>query len=243
MMIPLIMLIPNGDPSNVVMRLAALFSGGKDSTYAAWLAEEMGHSVTCLLSMRSVNPDSYMFHTVNINLSHLIADAMGKTHVYSLTEGVKEEELEDLMDAVRRLGVEGLVSGVIASRFQKEKVDEVAKRLGIGHVSPLWGRERSGYLRELVEGGLDVIFTALAARGLDRMWLGRRLDENAIGDLEALNERYGVDICGEGGEYESLVLDAPWFRARLEVLETQEYWDGVSGRLHVRRARLIPKVA
>jgi diphthine-ammonia ligase len=86
-----------------------------------------------------------------------------------------------------------------------------------------------------------MVFSAVAAQGLDQRWLGRKLDRQAVNRLVQLRERYGVDPCGEGGEYESLVLDAPWFRYRIEVKEAERSWDGVSGRYRVVEADLVPK--
>lgn len=223
------------------MRLAGLFSGGKDSCYAARLAEEEGHDLDYLVSMRSENPDSYMFHTVNIGLTELQAYAWGKEHVEAKTRGVKEKELDDLKRCLKGLDVEGVVTGAIASSYQRERVDRICDELGLEHISPLWGRERVGLLNEMLSRGMVIVFSAVAAQGLDQKWLGRKLDRQAMNRLVELSERFGVDPCGEGGEYESLVLDAPWFRYRIEVKEADRIWDGVSGRYRVAEADLIPK--
>ena len=223
------------------MRLAGLFSGGKDSCYAARLAEEEGHDVDFLVSMRSENPDSYMFHTVNIGLTELQAYAWDKEHVEAKTRGAKEKELDDLKTCLDGLDVEGVVTGAIASSYQKERVDSICGELGLEHVSPLWGRERVGLLNEMLRSGIVVVFSAVAAHGLDQKWLGAKLDRQAVNRLVELRDRFGVDPCGEGGEYESLVLDAPWFRYRIEVKRAERSWDGVSGRYIVAEADLRPK--
>ena len=223
------------------MRLAALFSGGKDSAYAARLMELEGYDVQYLVSMRSKNPDSYMFHTVNIGLTELQAYAWGKEHVEAETRGVKEQELDDLKRCLKGLDIEGVVTGAIASSYQRERVDRICDELGLEHVSPLWGRERVGLLNEMLSRGMVIVFSAVAAQGLDQKWLGAKLDRQAVNRLVQLMDRYGVDPCGEGGEYESLVLDAPWFRYRIEVKEAEHSWDGVSGRYRVVEADLRPK--
>jgi len=223
------------------MRLAGLFSGGKDSCYAARLAEEAGHDVGYLVSIRSENPHSYMFHTVNIGLTELQAYAWGKEHVEAKTKGVKEKELEDLKRCLQGLDVEGVVTGAVASSYQRERVDRICGELELEHVSPLWGRERVGLLNEMLQSGMVIVFSAVAAQGLDQSWLGAKLDRQAVNRLVEFSERFGVDPCGEGGEYESLVLDAPWFRYRIEVKEAERRWDGVSGRYRVAEADLISK--
>jgi len=223
------------------MRLAALFSGGKDSTLAARLAEEIGHEVPCLVTMRSENPDSYMFHTVNIDATRLQAEAWGKRWVEARTLGEKERELDDLKAVLAGLDVDGVVSGAIASSYQRNRVDRVCRELGLAHVSPLWGRDRAELLMQILFEGMRVIVTAVAAHGLDEYWLGKELNAEAVNRLLRLRKDYGVDPCGEGGEYESLVVDAPWFSHKLEVSRAEKMWDGVSGRYHVLEAHLATK--
>jgi diphthine-ammonia ligase len=223
------------------LRLAALFSGGKDSTYAVHLAEEMGHDVPFLLTMLPARDDSWMFHTVNIGLAPLVAQAMGIESVVVDTSGEKEHELQDLKSAIAGLDVEGLVTGAIASSYQRSRVEGICSELEIEHVAPLWGRESSELVREMIADGMSIIVTAVAAMGLDKKWLGRTIDGDALEELKSLSERYGIDVCGEGGEMETLVLDAPWFTSRLEMVSASREWDGVRGSLHVEEAHLIKK--
>ncbi|OGD44986.1 hypothetical protein A3K69_00860 [Candidatus Bathyarchaeota archaeon RBG_16_57_9] len=223
------------------MKVAALFSGGKDSTLAARLVEEEGHDLRCLVTMRSGNPDSYMFHTVNVEAAGLQAKAWGKRWVQAWTQGEKERELDDLKAALEGLPVDGVVSGAIASSYQRDRVERVCGELELTHMSPLWGRGREELLRAVLGEGMKVIFTAVAAQGLDESWLGAELDETAVKRLLQLNAEYGVDPCGEGGEYETLVLDAPWFRRKIVVSKAEKTWDGVSGRYVISEAHLHPK--
>ena len=223
------------------MRLAALFSGGKDSTYAARLEEIAGHEIAYLVTLRSRRDDSYMFHTVNIELAALLAEALGIESVVVNTEGEKEVELDDLENALRELDIEGIVTGAIASSYQKTRIDMICEDLGLEHLSPLWGRNTEVLLEEMLQSGMEIIIASVAAMGLDEKWLGRRLNEEATVELKLLNEKYGVDICGEGGEMETLVLDAPWFKSRLEVLRATPVWDGTRGSYLIEAAELRKK--
>ena len=225
----------------VTLRLAALFSGGKDSTYAAHLAAEMGHEVSYLVTMLPARDDSWMFHTVNIALAPLVAQAVGIESLVVDTSGEKEEELGELKTAVSELDVDGLVTGAIASNYQRSRVNAICRELEIEHLAPLWGRESPELVHEMVDCGMTFIVTAVAAMGLDEGWLGRAIDAAALQELRSISERYGVDVCGEGGEMETLVLDAPWFTGRLEILSAKPHWDGVRGSLHVEEAQLIQK--
>ena len=223
------------------MRLAGLLSGGKDSVYAAHLAQEEGHTLAYLVSLRSLNPDSYMFHTVNISLTKLQADAWGIPYVEAETMGVKEEELNDLKTALKGLDVDGVITGAIASKYQADRIDRLCKELDLYHYHPLWGRNREGLLDDMLDADMKIIFSAVAAYGLDKSWLGEPLTHERITLLKELNQKYGVDLCGEGGEYESLVIDAPWFKKRIKINASEKTWDNTSGRYHIHEACLEPK--
>ena len=201
----------------------------------------MGHDVSYLVTMLPARDDSWMFHTVNIGLAPLVAQAVGIESVVVETSGEKEAELQDLKPAIAGLNVDGLVTGAIASSYQRSRIDGICSELEIEHVAPLWERESSELVNEMISNGMSIIVTAVAAMGLDEKWLGRTLDENTLKELTSLNERYGVDVCGEGGEMETLVLDAPWFGSRLELLRTRSEWDGVRGSYIVEESRLILK--
>jgi len=224
------------------MRLASLFSGGKDSTYAAHLASLGGDEVAYLVTMQPQREDSWMFHTVNVHLAPTLARALGIEGVTVETLGEKERELDDLSRALEGLDVDGLVTGAVASTYQKSRVDRICDELGLEHVAPLWGRSSPELLDEVLEAGMEVIVAAVAARGLDEGWLGRVLDRAASEELKGLSRRYGFDVCGEGGEMETLVLDAPWFCSRLKIVRARKIWDGVRGRYLVEEARLNSKV-
>ena len=223
------------------MRLAGLLSGGKDSVYAARLTQQEGHTLAYLVSLRSRNPDSYMFHTVNIDLARLQAEAWDVEYREAVTEGEKEEELTDLKNALSELDIDGVITGAIASNYQRERIDRIAEDLGIKHLSPIWGRNREELIGEMLGSGMKIIFSAVAVHGLDKTWLGETLNMERVSKLKTLNEKFGVDMCGEGGEYESLVVDAPWFSKRIEIVDAEKTWDGVSGRYNIGNARLAVK--
>jgi len=224
------------------MKLAVLFSGGKDSTYAAHLAEVGGHEVSIFACMRPARLDSYMFHSVNIHLIPLIAEAQGKPLASASSSGEKEKEVEELKHLIELLDVKGVVTGAIASKYQRDRVNTICQELGIIHLSPLWGKPPEEVLDAEVRSGMEIIITQVAANGLDKSWLGRLINLKTAEELKKLSELYGINICGEGGEYESLVVDAPWFRKRLEVTKTEIVWEGTSGSYIVKDARLSPKV-
>jgi diphthine-ammonia ligase len=224
------------------MHVAVLYSGGKDSNYALYWALKQGFEVKYLVSMVSESDESYMYHVPNIHLTELQARAVGIPLVKGFTSGEKEKEVEDMKDVLEGLKIDGVVAGALASEYQKKRVDRVAKELGIESFAPAWHRDPIEYMREIISL-FDVVIVGTAAYGLDQSWLGRKIDEKALKVLIRLNERYKVHVAGEGGEFETFVRDAPFFRARVVFDEVEKKWNecNYSGVLEVKRAHLEPK--
>jgi ABC transporter with metal-binding/Fe-S-binding domain ATP-binding protein len=226
------------------MRVGALFSGGKDSTYAAWLASKEDE-LACLVTLFPKSEMSYMFHFPDLQWTRLQAEAMGVPQLTATTEGVKEEELGDLERALaaaqRRFGIEGVYTGALASVYQKTRVERICKDLGLNCISPLWGIDPEVHLRQLAKDGFSVIVISVSALGLDQGWLGRFLDEAAIDELVALGRKFKFHVGLEGGEGETFVLDAPFFSRRIEVRSSIRHWKGDSGYMEITEAVLVSK--
>lgn len=225
------------------MRSAVLYSGGKDSTMALYHALQESE-VEFLVSVISDNPESHMYHVPNIHLTALLAEAVGIPLIESRTAGVEEEEVEDLagtLKTLRERGVEAVYSGALYSEYQKSRIESICRRLGLRSVAPLWHRDPLDYMEEIVDLGFRVMVTAVAAEGLDESWLGRIVDRKMIDELADLSERYGINPAFEGGEAESLVLDGPIFKKRLEILEYEKKWFFDNGFLDIKRAVLVDK--
>ena len=225
------------------MRLAALFSGGKDSIYAIWKAQQEGHEIAYLCTIHSKNLESYMYDTSNIGLTVMQAEAMSMRLVSKESTGEKEKEVHDLEILLKELDVEGVVCGALASNYQKKRVEKVCKKLNLKLLAPLWHTDLKAYLESLVKDGFEVIITRVQAAGLTKKWLGRKLDSSAIGELVELEKKHKLSIVGEGGEFETKVLDCPLFNRKLVVTKTEVEWDEktASGSLLIKDAKFIDK--
>ena len=223
------------------MRVAALVTGGKDSALALHRALRLGYEVKYLITMLPQREDSWMFHFPNIHLADLFAQAAGLPLVKAETSGVKEEELEDLKQLLATIDTEGVVSGAISSQYQKKRIDKICEELNLRSIAPLWQENPIKLLEEIINLNFDTVIVGVYALGFDQSWLGRRIDSTTMKDLVELNERYGVSLVGEGGEYETLVLDAPFFKRRIRLLQTEIIWEDISGYLLVRKADLVDK--
>jgi len=203
-------------------KMAVLYSGGKDSNLAMLYAKRRGDEIACLITIESENKESYMYHTPAITQTKKQAEALGIPIITTKTKGIKEEELKELKEAIKeaieKYGVEGIVTGAIESVYQASRIGKIAEEEGIECYNPLWKKPQKEVLQEIIDEGWEVIIVGTGAEGLDERWLGRRLHEpGTLSDLQRLEEKYGINIAGEGGEYESLVLWMPMFNKELKV--------------------------
>jgi diphthine-ammonia ligase len=226
------------------MKLGVLFSGGKDSTLALHKAAEK-EQISCLITLRSSNPESYMFHTPNIDITTLQAEALRLPLITKVTEGKKEEELADLeqaiTQAVKQFQIEGIVTGAVESVYQTERVQRICNHLDLWCFNPLWKRNQKELLEELVEKHFQTIISGVFAYPLDESWLGKQIDMIMISRLVALQREIGLSPSGEGGEIETTVLDAPLFKKKIEVLDYSVAAKGNWGVFKIKNARLVAK--
>ena len=203
------------------MKLGVLFSGGKDSTYSAWLAKKEGHEIACLITLHSENPDSYMFHTPSISKTEKQAEVMGIPLLTGETEGIKEKELKDLEDVLKKAKkeykIQGIVTGALYSDYQASRIQKICDNLKIACINPLWHKNEFEYLNELIKNKFKVIIIGVSAYPLSASWLGRVLDKKFVEDVTEIHEKYKIHVAGEGGEFESFVLDCPLFKRPLKV--------------------------
>jgi len=225
-------------------KLGVLFSGGKDSAFACHRAMEK-EEVACLITVLSGNPESYLFHTPNIDLTSLQAEAAGLPLVAAGSGGVEESEVADLSLAISRAvelhEIEGVVTGAINSVYQATRIQRVCHALDLWCFNPLWQRDQEEYLEEVASSGFRFVISGVSAAPFDEAWLGREVDRRAVEDLKAMARRYRMNPAGEGGEYETFVLDAPFFRKRIEVLRASREYHGGHGIFRIEEARLVAR--
>jgi ABC transporter with metal-binding/Fe-S-binding domain ATP-binding protein len=228
------------------VKLAALFSGGKDSTYAVFAAREQGHQISCLVTLHPPRDDSLLFHYPNSWITRLQSEAM---QIPLLESKVKSSSKEDeiaaldgtLAMAKSRYGIDGVLSGGISSKFQKEIFDKVSSSHNMFHISPNWGSGAIEYMNGLLDKGFTVMLVGVSAMGLGKEWLGTIIDRQSLAKLQALSKKYGFNLNFEGGEAETLVLDCPLFFRRVVVIQAISHWDGQRGIFEIQEAALEDK--
>jgi diphthine-ammonia ligase len=207
------------------MKLGVLFSGGKDSCFACYLAKKYGYDISCLIAIVSENPYSYMFHTPLIEATKKQAEAMNIPLIKQNTKGKKEIELIDLKKAIKtakeKYSIEGIVTGAVESVYQSTRIQKICDKLGIECFNPLWQKDQIELLNDLIKYRFEVIISGVFAFPLDKRWIGRKIDSQFIKDIQKLKDQLQVNPAGEGGEFETFVLDSPLFTKPLQIKESK----------------------
>lgn len=216
----------------------AFYSGGKDSHYAIIKSLHNGIITKYLLVVRPARMDSWMFHTINVKWVKLHSKAMEIPIIWVKVSGLKDIEIAELRsnlmktrELLRREEIDYLVSGAVASKYQKERLDTLAESLGLKHYTPLWGLNQEYLIREELRH-LSFMIVAIQAYGLDIKWLGKVITEDNIKDLVSLHDSLRISPVGEGGEFETFVITSTLFRNygiivnKAKLIWSQTQWFG-----------------
>ena len=225
------------------MKLAALFSGGKDSTYSIFKTMQTGHSVKCLITISPKSEESMLLHYPNIGITKIQASSMGIPQIYAESSSEKTEfEIElltkVLTQAKQDYHIEGLVQGGILSEYQKNNFNKICTPLNLKLVSPIWNQDQKQYMQSLLDSSFSFIITSVSAGGLDDTWLGKEITTENLESLEKLSKQYGFNLNFEGGEAETFVIDCPLFSYPISIVKSKKTWDGYRGRLDIENAKL-----
>jgi diphthine-ammonia ligase len=226
------------------LKLAVLFSGGKDSTYALYKAMKK-ENVICLISIISENEESYMFHTPNINITKYQAKSLNLPLISITTKGEKENELLDLKNAIikakEKYNIEGIVTGAIESIYQASRIQKICNELNLWCFNPLWKKEQIELLKELVENKFKIVIIGAFAYPFDESWLGKEINEETINKLIEFKNKYQINPAGEGGEIETLAIDGPIFNNRIVIKTAKKEFSQFSGVLKIKKIEIIKK--
>lgn len=199
------------------MRVAVLFSGGKDSVFAAFWAIMQGFEPILV----TVRPPEYsmMFHHPNIDATKKQAESLALEQVF--VETSEENWREKLIDTFKRTGAQGIVAGAVASEYQRRRIDSIGEELGIPTYAPLWHKDVE-LMAEMLRY-FEIYVTAVSAEGLGPEFLGEPLNKL----IEA--KKPGIHLFLEGGEGETFVTNAPFFKNGIKIINWKKTWDGVRG--------------
>jgi len=201
------------------MKLCVLYSGGKDSNLAL-LKASYEHAIVCLLSLKPESEESEVFHYPNVDVTELQARVLKLPLITINCTNDEAGSINALRVGLKKamdFGSEGVVTGAIMSTYQATRFQKICRELGLWCFNPLWMRDEISILREIVELGFDTVIVRVA--GISNKFLGRKIDLKLIEELKKLKGT--VNLAGEGGEYETVVLNMPMFEKRLKILESE----------------------
>ena len=227
------------------MKLALLYSGGKDSNYALYKASKK-HEIVCLISLISQNSHSYMFQSPGTKLTSYQSDALGIPLLEHTTKGEKERELEDLEDAIKKAideySIEGIVTGAIDSIYQASRIQKICNKFNLWCFNPIWQKDQIEFLEELIQNNFEIVIVGIASYPFNEKYLGRKIDNKLLIELLDLQKRYKINPAGEGGEIETFVLDSPCFKKRIKITKSRKNMDSQnSGELVIDNLEMEDK--
>ncbi len=224
------------------MRVGVLFTGGKDSSFALHKAIFSGQDVKALCSIEPRIAHPMLYHAPYIGLVKLHSKAYGiPVHIVKCGED-EYRALENLLDqCIEKYSIEGIVTGALLSDYQRIRFTMMAYEKKLWVYNPIWRKKQEDYMRMLVELGFKFIITRITAMGIPHDLLGKPLDRDDVDRIIRLSRKWGFNPAFEGGEAETLVLDAPLMNKRLVVKGKILEKTGYEAEYVITEARLEEK--
>lgn len=201
------------------MKLAALFSGGKDSGIALHKAKKENNKIIYLLSIFPKNNDSFMFHKPNLKLLKKQAKQLELKLILQKSDGKENKELKDLEKLISKVKdkVGGIITGGIASSYQGNRIKKICDKFNLKLITPLWGYKPKDLWTELLNNNFKIIITKICCDGLSKKWIGKTITKENIKDLEKLSIKHKFRMDFEGGEAETAILSMPGFKKDIKI--------------------------
>jgi len=226
------------------MNVGVLYSGGKDSAYAIEFCKKKGWNISYLLSVKPSRTDCYLFHFATVEATKELAKALDLEHIYTTCDVADpKKEAEIVKNIVRNNKVDALVLGGVGLQETQIKVlQETLMPLGVEVFASHSGFDHDEMMQEMLKRGYDIRISQFAVEGLGLEWLGKKLDENLFLELRKRAYNYGFHVGGEGGHYDTLVIDGPIFKKRLKITSAERVKETeYSGYLKIKNMELIEK--
>jgi len=200
------------------MSYISSWSGGKDSCLAAYLALGQGFKISHLVNFISQEFGRVSFHGTEAKMIQLQSRAIGIPLLQKQTTWVGYElEFKEAVRSLLPQGIKGMIFGDIYLDEHKEWVERVCGELGIEAIEPLWEKDTEKAFTDFIDAGFEAVIVSASDELIDEGWVGQRMDRKFLAYLKARN----IDLCGENGEYHTLVVNGPLFKRRIEIIESK----------------------
>ena len=225
------------------MKLAAFFSGGKDSTYAIYDAKKSQHDVKVLFTILPKSDESHLLHFPNIYQTKIQSKSMQIPQIIQYFDtnepSMEQSKLDELIKVAKKtFDFEGIIHGGILSEYQKNKFESLCKNNGLQLISPIWQKNALSYMNELLDNNFEFIISSVSSEGLDESWLGKKIGYSELNELKSLSKKFQFNLNFEGGEAETFVINCPLFKKRIKIITSNKIWDCVRGRFEIVEAEL-----
>ncbi|MBW2989079.1 diphthine--ammonia ligase [Candidatus Woesearchaeota archaeon] len=188
-------------------------SGGKDSTLALYHAMQEGFKITHLFHIYNPDTSRVRFHGYRPDMVERQAELMGLVPVMMPTRsGMFDSDFMEALEEVKGTGLKGIVFGNIFLEEIRQFYELRVRKVNLEYHDILWKKDRGKLLRGFIGSGFKAIITSVWLKKLDRGYLGREIDPGFLEDIG----KEDADVCGENGEYHSLVYDGPVFTKPLK---------------------------
>ena len=227
------------------MKVAVMYSGGKDSTMALKYALDQGWNVEALISVKPKSTESFLYQYATVEWTKLSSEALGIPAIHFKSEKIGAmEEADELEQVFRSLKVDAILAGGVG--LQETQIREwrrVAQKFGIKLIVPYENLSSEELFDKTIDSGFDIMLTDVATDGLGPEWIGKKLNKENAEEFKMLSKRFGFDVLGEGGYYNTFVTDGPIFKKQIQVLNSRKVWDKKtsSGYLEIEDATLVDK--
>lgn len=197
------------------MKTAGLFSGGKDSLYAIYLAEKNGVKVDHLISLIPSFPWPSP-HAENIDALKLLAKSMSK----KLTILDLHNQEAGLVEALKNLEVNTLVAGDVFVEQHVTYLEKVCNRAGVDLLEPLFRRKTLELFHEIFDSGFKAVIIGVNINFLEEELLGFTLGAETANTF--LSKIEDVDPLGENGEYHTIVIECPLYARPFHIKSSKK---------------------
>ncbi|MBU89331.1 MAG: TIGR00289 family protein [Euryarchaeota archaeon] len=192
-----------------------------------------------MITVKITGDDSMMFQLQNTEIAEYQAKSIGVEWLKVNSSGIENDEIDELENAIREFEgtLDAIVVGALRSDYQKTRIERMCERLNLISFCPLWHHSPTEHMNSLIEHGFDVRIVSVSSEGLDQRWLGEKITRESLKELSTLSKKFRFNLDGEGGEFETITLDAPHFKKTI-ICEGEKTWNGVRGVWDITKIQL-----
>ena len=242
---------------------AISWTGGKDCNLTLLYAHRNPDlHVKYLITFRPANKP---FRAHPIPLMKFQAKSLGLELIFVTIPEDTTDYMQAYVDGIRWLkekyGIQVICTGDmdLVGTMERNWIERCCEKVGDGMsvYLPLWKKDPCESMKEILEEGFEIIFSCVKSPFFDGSWINRKLDWEAVDEMKVIIERgltadqieSGVkplDLCGERGEYHTMVIGGPLYDEHIEIdsncepmMEAIENGKGTKWKGNIHNAELI----